>query len=175
MSNKVHLNALMIAGLVSSLISAIFMSSTLYTLAPAGWMAALAVAMGLILEVFKSGFSRLSADFYGAGRYAGFAVSAAAVMVALVFAIWAGQERFMHALEADQRESVALHQVRLQQIQDTLEANAQELQQLDATADPEVAALSARIADLYAPVQGHARKDGLDEGRAAGSQHQATA
>ncbi|MGM3218203.1 hypothetical protein ACSQ5K_26530 [Pseudomonas sp. PhalM4] len=149
MSNKVHLNVLMIAGIVSSLISAIFMASTLYSLAPAGWMAGLAVIMGLILEAFKSGFSRLSADFYAAGRYAGFAVSAIAVLVALAFAVWAGQERFMHALEADQRESVALHQVRLQQIQDALAANAKELQQLDTATDPEAAALAARIADLY--------------------------
>lgn len=149
MSNRIHVNMLMLAGIVSSLISATFMASTLYALAPAGWMAILAVAMGLILEAFKSGFSRLASDFYIARRYAAFFISAAAVIVALGFAIWAGQERFMHSLEADQRESVALHQVRLQQISQALESNATELQQLDAQVDPEASALTARIDDLY--------------------------
>lgn len=152
MSNRIHVNMLLLAGIISSLISAIFMASTLHELAPAGWMAMLAVVMGLILEAFKSGFSRLAADFYSTRRYAGFVISAIAVIVALAFSIWAGQERFMHALEADQRESMALHQVRLQQIALTLKANAVELQQLDTLAtqtSPEAAALSARINDLY--------------------------
>lgn len=152
MNNRIHVNMLLLAGIISSLISAIFMASTLYALAPAGYMAGLAVAMGLILEAFKSGFSRLASDLYSDRRYAGFAFSAVAVIVALAFAIWAGQERFMHALEADQRESVALHQVRLQQIEQTLQGNAKELQQLDGhvdLVDPEAAALTARINDLY--------------------------
>lgn len=152
MSNRIHVSMLLLAGIISSLISAIFMASTLYALAPAGYMAGLAVAMGLILEAFKSGFSRLASDLYSDRRYAGFAFSAIAVIVALAFAIWAGQERFMHALEADQRESVALHQVRLQQIEQALQDNANELLQLDGhvdLVDPEAAALTARINDLY--------------------------
>ena len=152
MSNRIHVNMLLLAGIVSSLISAIFMASTLYALAPAGYMSVLAVAMGLILEAFKSGFSRLASDFYSTKRYAAFAISALAVIVALGFAIWAGQERFMHSLEADQRESVALHQVRLKQIEQALQENTTELLQLDnATTqqDPEAAALTARINDLY--------------------------
>ena len=152
MSNRIHVNMLLLAGIISSLISATFMASTLYALAPAGWMSLLAVVMGLILEAFKSGFSRLASDLYSDRRYAGFAFSAIAVIVALAFAIWAGQERFMHALEADQRESVALHQVRLQQIEQALQDNANELLQLDGhvdLVDPEAAALTARINDLY--------------------------
>jgi hypothetical protein len=151
MSNKIHINLLMLAGIVSSIISAAFMASTLYALAPAGWMALLAIAMGLILETFKSGFSRLAADFYSARRYAAFLVSALAVVVALCFAIWAGQERFMHSLEADQRESVALHQVRLQQIQEALESNAKELDQVGLVVlDADTESLKKRITDLYA-------------------------
>jgi hypothetical protein len=151
MNTRIHLNILLLAGIASSLISAVFMASTLYALAPAGWMAMLAVAMGLILEVFKSGFSRLAADFFTARRYACFAFSALAVVVALCFAIWTGQERFMHSLEADQRESVALHQVRLEQIQSTLESNTKELESVGHVAvDADIEGLKKRLNDVYA-------------------------
>lgn len=57
----------------------------------------------------------------------------------------------MHSLEADERESVALHQVRLQQIKETLESNAKELELAgQAVPDADTENLKKRIADLYA-------------------------
>ncbi len=151
MGNKFYISILLTAGIVSSVISAIFMSSTLYALAPAGWMSVVAVFMGLILEAFKSGFSRVASDFYNNKKYLGFAVSILFVGVALSFAVWAGQERFVHDLAADAKRGDALQDVRLVQIKAALQANQVELRALadrvDVVADTTTE--KRRAADLY--------------------------
>lgn len=151
MTTTVHKPLLLGAALVASCISAAFMSSSLYTLAPGGWMAFAALALGLVMEILKSGLSVVASEQWREKRIPGLVFSIVFIAVVMLFAVWAGQERFIHGVAADVKASAALEDVRSRQIESELAHKNAELQALSQY-QPVIAntdAEKARLADLY--------------------------
>lgn len=108
------------AALIASALCAIYMSATLYSLAPAGWMAWAAAVSGLILELFKGGLSHAAPGLYAQRRHSTLLIAVTFIGLILAFGAWAGNERFIHSIAADANQGQALHETRSKQIEDEI-------------------------------------------------------
>lgn len=110
------------AGLTSSTLSAVFMSAALYSLLPGAW-AYCGLLIGVILEVVKSALSYESASCYLPERRYGAFVGAVLIIIAvMLFSTWAGNERLIHSVAADEKQGEALRGTRSEQIISELKA-----------------------------------------------------
>ena len=141
------------SAVVASMISAAFMSATLHHLAPAGWVAYLAGVIGILLEVFKACLSSYAPLLKKQRRYIELTISFAFIGSVLVFAVWAGQERLIQGVAAEQKLALANAQVRIPQIEheiSLLKAREESLAR-DVVAD--TALEKSQLGRLYAQVE----------------------
>lgn len=121
-------------GFFSSAIVALFMSQTLYGLMSANNLSFLGLLMGLILEAFRVAACYTAAfDYWPNRRYGALAISAAMVAAITLVSVWAGNERLIHSVAADEKHVQAQRGTRSDQI------------------TAELASIDAQLADLAKP------------------------
>lgn len=121
------------AGLVLASISAVFMSTTLYGLMSGRW-AFLGLLIGVLLELVKTALSyESSSRFIPERRYGAFFGAVLIICSVMLFSVWAGNERLIHDVVADEKQGEALRGTRSEQI------------------TAELAAINIQLADLSKP------------------------
>ncbi len=123
-------------GFFASAIVAVFMSQTLYGLMSANNLSFLGLFMGLGLEVFRVAVCYTAAfDYWPNRRYGALALSAAMVAAITLVSVWAGNERLIHSVAADEKHVQAQRGTRSDQI------------------TAEMTSIDAQLADLSKPYQ----------------------